>query len=456
MSLSSVQNPDKGATRRILGGLQRLANPSFQVMAIRVGGAGLALGAQVLASRIMGAEEFGRYALVLVYLLLFGHFATFGTAQLLCRLLAEYLERGEKGRALGLLQFAVAATLGVSLTVVVIGLGLIHGPLPLLEPQYASLATLALAAIPLLALQDFLEAIGRGIDRPTLGIGPVYLLRHIVIIGGLALLLAIGFAVEATTVIALTIAGLFATMAIQFALLWPHLRPLIRDAKPHFSTSDWIRTALPIASVDVAEVLFANADILILGFFVPPETVALYFAASRLAQILAYVPYGVTAVTAQKYAQLAAANKRAELQALIRRSAQLATSVAFAGAVLLSIFGGLLLSFFGPEFTSVHGFIPVLCLGIVLACALGPGEDVLTMLGEERACSIAFLLALLINLVVALSLVPMLGPVGAALGAVTGLTARGVLMAWFARKRLGLVLPVFAGGKNVSRGELHA
>lgn len=445
MSLSSVQNPDKGASRRILGGLQELANPSFHVMAIRIGGAGLALAAQVLASRIMGAEEFGRYALVLVYLLLFGHFATFGTAQLLCRLLAEYLERGERGRALGLLQFAVTATLGVSLTVVVIGFGLIHGPLLLLEPQYASLATLALAAIPPLALQDFLEAIGRGIDRPTLGIGPVYLLRHIVIIGGLATLLAIGFAVDATTVVALTIAGLLATIAIQFALLWPHLRPLIRDAKPQFSIRAWIKTALPIASVDVAEVLFANADILILGFFVPPETVALYFAASRLAQILAYVPYGVTAVTAQKYAQLAAANKRAELQALIRRSTRLATTVALAGAVLLSIFGGVLLSFFGPEFTSAHGFIPVLCLGIVIACALGPGEDVLTMLGEERACSIAFLLALLINLAVALCLVPMLGPVGAALGAVTGLAVRGVLMAWFARKRLGLVLPVFAG-----------
>ncbi|NGP18588.1 oligosaccharide flippase family protein [Devosia chinhatensis] len=83
--------------------MQKLANPSFHVMAIRIGGAGLALAAQVLASRIMGAEEFGRYALVLVYLLLFGHFATFGTAQLLCRLLAEYLERGERGRALGLL-----------------------------------------------------------------------------------------------------------------------------------------------------------------------------------------------------------------------------------------------------------------------------------------------------------------------------------------------------------------
>ncbi|WP_108396108.1 lipopolysaccharide biosynthesis protein [Devosia submarina] len=448
MSLFSVRqklfsNQALDAVGSLAARLPQLASPSFHVMGLRIAGAGIALAAQVFASRVMGAEEFGRYALVLVYLLLLGHFGTFGTAQLLCRLLADYLERGEQGRARGLLIFALAFTAAVSSIVIAAAAALIYSPLSPLEPGYVVLASLALAGIPLLALQDFLEAIARGLDRPNLGIGPAYLLRHLIIIIGLSALAALGLGADANTVMALTVLGLILSVAIQFALLKVHLRAALGDARPIYSIHQWTKTALPIASIDVAEVLFANADILILGFFAPPEAVALYFAASRIAQILAYVPYGVTAVTAQKYAKLAATNELEKLQSLIRRSALLSTTVSAAGAVLLLLAGGLLLNLFGSDYGQAHYLVPVLCSGIVIACLLGPGEDVLTMLGKERLCSLAFLLALVVNMGVAVSLVPLLGPLGAALGLVAGLTVRGILLAWFAQSQLGLVLPVF-------------
>lgn len=450
-----VTNRALDAIGSIAARLPQLASPSFHVMGIRIAGAAVALVAQVFASRVMGAEEFGRYALILVYLLLLGHFGTFGTAQLLCRLLADYLERGEQGKARGLLNFALASTIAVSSLVLVVAAALLLSPISPLEPGYVLLACLALAGIPLLALQDFLEAIARGLDRPNLGIGPAYMLRHLVIIAGLGALAAIGLGADASTVVVLTVMGLALSVAIQFALLKNHLRAALGEAPPVYSVREWIKSAVPIASVDFAEVLFFNADILILGFFAPPDTVALYFAASRIAQILAYVPYGVTAVTAQKYARLAAGNKWAELQALIRRSAWLSTAAAITGAILLSSLAGVLLNLFGPDYAQAHYLVPLLCLGIVAACMLGPGEDVLTMLGKERLCSLAFLSALLVNLGVAFTLVPSLGPVGAALAGVAGLTVRGILLAWFAYSRLGLVLPVFGWARPLE-GELRS
>ena len=452
--LAGKAGPD--AFRRMAASLPQLASPSLHVMGIRIAGAGIALGAQVFASQIMGAEEFGRYALVLVYLLLLGHFGTFGTAQLLCRLLADYLERGERGKARGLLHFALASTAGVSLTVLAVAAVLIHGPVSWLEPEYVLLASLALAGIPLLALQDFLEAIARGLDRPNLGIGPAYMLRHLVIVCGLAGSVMLGLEANASSVVVLTIAGLVLSVGIQFLLLRRHLRDAVTGAKPQYMAVAWIKSAVPIAGVDVAEVLFFNADILILGFFAPPEVVALYFAASRISQILAYVPYGVTAVTAQKYARLFAANKLVELQALIRRSALLSTSLAIAGAIVLWLFGGMLLNLFGSDYADAHYLVPVLCLGIVVACAMGPGEDVLTMLGEERVCSLSFFVALLVNVGTAISLIPLLGTLGAALAGVAGLTVRGILLAWFAHRRLGLVLPVFAGARMFVGRELRS
>ncbi len=124
-------------------------------------------------------------------------------------------------------------------------------------------------------------------------------------------------------------------------------------------------------------------------------------------------------------------------------------------AILLSYLGGVLLNLFGPDYAQAHYLVPLLCLGIVAACVLGPGEDVLTMLGEERLCSLAFLLALLVNLSVAITLVPVFGPVGAALAGLAGLTVRGILLAWFAYSRLGLVLPVLGWARSLG-GELRS
>ena len=200
---------------------------------------------------------------------------------------------------------------------------------------------------------------------------------------------------------------------------------------------------MPLAIVDLAEVLFFNVDVIVLGLFLPPEQVAIYFAATRLTQALAYIPYGVSASTAQKFAALGVANRRGELQALVSKSAWLASGATIAAALVLSLLAEPLLALFGSGYDQARLLVPLLCLGIVVACLLGPGEDVLNMLGQERLCAIAFVIALGANIAAALVLVPLLGPMGAAFAVLIGFLVRGLLMSLFAYSRLGLFLPAF-------------
>jgi O-antigen/teichoic acid export membrane protein len=65
------------------------------------------------------------------------------------------------------------------------------------------------------------------------------------------------------------------------------------------------------------------------------------------------------------------------------------------------------------------------------------------MLGQERVCSLAFLSALAVNIALNFALIPLLGLTGAAIATVSALALRGALLAYFARVRLGLVLPAF-------------
>lgn len=246
----------------------------------------------------------------------------------------------------------------------------------------------------------------------------------------------------AMTVMTMTIAGLLASVAIQFALLYGRLRVELRGAKPAYESAMWFRTALPIALLDATDVLFNNADILILALFAPPEIIAFYYAATRLVQLLGYVPYGISAATAQKYATLAERGDRASLQALISAATALSTALALAGTIVLAVTGGYLLLVFGEGFDAAATVLPVLCLGIVLICAFGPGEDVLTMLGHERICSATFIIFVGVNIALNFALIPAFGMMGSAAATATALGLRSAVLAWFAHRRTGLFLPL--------------
>jgi O-antigen/teichoic acid export membrane protein len=416
---------------------------SLGIMAIRVGGAGLGLAANIIASRMLGADAFGRYSLLLVWLLVLGYAATAGSGQLVCRYLAQYAKAKDYESISGLLRAALAATLSIAVLLAGVAMAVVVFVPIGLDTYDTLLACLALSAIPLVTLQDNLESIARGLDRPALGIGPAFLVRHLAIILGLLLLLVMGRDADALIVMGLTVAGLAVSVLTQYVLLRRHLHRIMPGVRPRYDLYRWVTTALPMAGADVTEMLLLNADLLILGLLVSSEHVGYYFAATRLAQVLTYIPYGATAATAQKYACLADHGDRAHLQALIGKVATLSTILTTAAATFLALFAAPLLSLFGESFVQAAPIVGLLGLGILISGAFGPGDDVLNMLGEERICSLGFLSALAANIALNFALIPPLGLTGAAIATVSALGLRGAFLAYFARVRLGLVVPAF-------------
>jgi O-antigen/teichoic acid export membrane protein len=414
------------------------------IILVRITGAGLALLAQIIASRIIGAEEFGRYSLMLVWLLLLGHGATVGANPLLCRYIAQYMKSGDIAAITGLLRWAISVVLAAGIGLAAITILLIHTGMIAVGSETILVATLAFSAVPLLVLQDFLESIARGIDRPALGIVPAYLVRHLAIIVGVSSAFLLGHQAGAVTVMSMTVIGLVISLTIQFILLRRHLGTLLRGAAPVYRRREWVRTALPMALSEAAEVLLLNADILILGMFVEPELVAYYFAATRLAQVLTYVPYGMSAVTAQRMAALAEGRERGQLQALINHATLVSGGIATLAALAMVVLAPYLLALFGSEYAQAAPLVAILAGGIAFACLLGPGEDTLNMLGQERAGLACIVAALAINLALNLLLVPGWGPVGAAWACAVALATRGLLAAGFARRNLNLYLPLGA------------
>ena len=413
-----------------------------QVLAARLAGAALAYAAQVLAARYLGQESFGVYALALVWLTLLGHLSVGGTNQALCRFVAEALATGDHAAVRGFVRFGILFALGAGTCIGLAAIGATMLLPGLVDGIYVLPLAIAFLAVPLLAIQDNLEAIARAIGRPLLGIGPAYVVRQ-----GAAVLIFAALALSPvlpSPAVALVgaVAALLAGIAIQALLLRAALPQAVTAGERRYDIRLWLRTALPIALVDTTEMLLLNADVLVVGLFLPPEAVAVYFAATRIAQILEYVRYSASAATAQRFAALRATGRRAELHRLIAFVTLGTSAVALLGAICLSAAAPLLLALFGPGFGPAAWLVPILVTGMVVACLCGPGEDVLTMLGQERACALSFALALVLNLALLVLLVPAFGLAGAAAASAATMAGRSFLLAGYAYARLGIALPL--------------
>ena len=87
-------------------------------------------------------------------------------------------------------------------------------------------------------------------------------------------------------------------------------------------------------------------------------------------------------------------------------------------------------------------------IGVNERSTIVTGERLLTMLGDQSMCALAYALAFLVNLVLCVLLVPRFGGYGAAAATSIALVFETILLFWITRSRLGF--HVLAFGKKVS------
>jgi O-antigen/teichoic acid export membrane protein len=126
------------------------------------------------------------------------------------------------------------------------------------------------------------------------------------------------------------------------------------------------------------------------------------------------------------------------LRQLVRNTARLTALASLGIGAGLLVAAPLLLSMFGPGFASSVGLLAILVGGALVQSAFGPAEDLLNMLGAERACALVSLAALMLAVMLNLTLIPLYGVMGAAIAMALAMAARGGALALAARARLGL------------------
>jgi O-antigen/teichoic acid export membrane protein len=255
---------------------------------------------------------------------------------------------------------------------------------------------------------------------------------------------AVGMQPTALTGYICLIVTMVVSTAYQAAAIIVRMRRTIEPGPRAYRPREWVRGSAPFAVLYAGQHLAGFADVLVLSFFAAPAEIAIYFAATRIIQVVNLVPYAATVGTAHLFSASHTRGDHDHLQQLCRHVVATTFVIAILAVGALVASGDSLLAMFGEGFEA--GYVPlvILAIGVVMRVAAGPAEDVLNMTGHSSLSASTYLVIVAVNVGFAVPLIMLFGVNGAAAAGAIALTLRALWLALAAHRRLHVNTSILA------------
>ena len=389
----------------------------------------------LLAARLYSTASYGLYYLAWTWVNLFSRFAFFGLDKALLRQVAHHQSRGEKQRALECVRTALFAggvlSLGVSLGCFVFSdtLGGLFGR----ERVEIALRWMAfvvffqtvgglLLQIPIAHKVMEYQLYVKGLTEPALLIG-----------------FAILFYLLGMDLTGICAAYLVATAIVFFCSILPVFRFYpwrTWSGKGHGFERNLFRFSLSMFLIDLITELNGRLDVVIVGSFIEPETIAVYGVMIQLAGIIRAVSGAFDPIANPFFTEYHARGEISRLDEFFKLVTRWVTLVTIPILLVFALNGRQIATFVGSEFAPGYPWLLILLLGAAATALLGLSGYVLVMTGHPDALMGVRIVTLLISGTGTLVLVRRFGPTGAAIGATFTAILSPALSSWWVFRRL--------------------
>jgi len=408
----------------------------LSVGALRLLSLPLTLATAMLLARLLGAEDYGRYAFAVSLATLLSLPVGQGVTQLLTREIAQGVQQDRHGVHPGIMAWAwrrlcLYALILLALTGAVWGLfqigGLAWGTAILLAPLVA-------------AYQIYGGAI-RGHGAPVPSQIPEMVIRPLCVL----LLIASVWALASVSLVNALLLHILATgIGLWVSWLICHRISPAGTAATAAERHDgaWTRSSLSFTLIAATNFLTIEIGILALGVLGQPEQVAGMRIAQSGAQIVMLSLVAVDVVTQPRIAVLAREQGIQMLRHTYVRAARLAFGVALSMALVLIILQEPLVRLaFGQEFVPLTRWpLTILAAMGVAHAFFGASGTLLNMAGREKQTLRAQALALTVTIVGVIGLAPDFGATGAASAVAMGMVIKKLAEAIYIKTRFGVFL----------------
>ncbi len=415
---------------------------------VRCLSAGLLYLSQIVLARWMGGFQYGIYVFVWTWVLILGGLAHLGLNVTTIRLTPVYRETGEMDKLRGLIRGARIIALGSGTIIMLLGVAGIWLLKPYIDNHFVLPMYLALVCVPLFALTDVQDGIGRGNAWMGLALMPPYVLRPLLVLVFMFGAHAAGLPMEATTAAAAAIVATWGSGVVQTLIINRRLREVIPSGDRTYSFGPWIKSSLPMLVILASELMLQNTDILVISRYMSPTDVGIYFAAGKTMALIMFVHYAVGSAVANRFAALNARGDKENLRAFVKDAVNWTFWPSLAGAIIILALGKPLLWLFGPQFESGYPVMCILVVGFLFRSSMGPAEFLLNMLGEQTLCATVLFASAVVNVALNFALVPTWGLVGAAASTSIALIMAALLNCVVVWRRLEIEIAIWRNLPN--------
>jgi O-antigen/teichoic acid export membrane protein len=427
------------------GETARAQRQALLAFAIRVASAAIAFVSQIILARLMGEFEYGIFAFVWVIVVLAGNLSCLGFHTSVIRFLPQHRAEGDLAAARGLHYTARIFSLISASVLAVIGFLFLRLFAGTFEAYWTAPLFLALFTLPMIALGDVLDGTARASGWTMTALSPTFLIRPTLILLFMVGAVWLGASETAVTAMEAALAATYVTTLLQYIRMRRRLRGAYGRGALRLRPAVWLGYSLPVFLVDGIGFLLTNADVVVVGITMPPDQVAVYFAAAKTIVLVQFVAFAVKAAAAPRFAAILAGSDTSALAAFAGQTARWSFWPALVIGLAILLVGEHLLALFGPTFTAGYWLLPVLFAGILTKALVGPGEVLLSMAGRQKLCVLIYAAVLAIAITLNILLIPRYGLGGAAMATACAMMAEAVLLHIALRLTLGIRMFAFAG-----------
>jgi O-antigen/teichoic acid export membrane protein len=417
---------------------------SITAFAVRIASAVIAFASQVFLARWMGGFEYGVFVLVWTAILILGNLSCLGFHTTVIRFIPEYRAQSRHGELRGILLAGRVIVFLASTLIAIVGAVAIHALADRIEPHHVVPFLLGMVCLPMMALSDLMQGVARGHAWGFHAMLPTYIIRPLLIIA--VMVVAILAPATAQTGMYAAIAAVYVTTLFQLLTVSNKAERLAEPARRAYPLRGWMLVSLPVFLIEGFIYIVTNADILVVGYFLPPPDVAVYFATVKTLALVHFVYFAVKAGAAQRFSSLVHGKRMDELAAFARDTVRWTFWPTLAMGILLLILGEPLLWLFGTAFMAGYPLLFVLVAGVLARATVGPAESLLTMSGHQNACAFVFALVLALNVGLSCLLIPLYGLWGAAIATALAMMCEAAMLAFTVRRALGIDMWMGARG----------
>ncbi len=404
---------------------------------------------QVFLARFSGPYEFGLYAYAWTYATGLSMLLPLGFNLAVLKLIPSYSAQSRWSHVKGVLLMTPVLVFAVSLVIGAMGAAGVYLIGASIPAGYAWPLTIAFAITPFMAILTLFHGTGRALGLVGIAFAPKSIGVPLAVIAAAGIWVAAGKPLKAVDIMVFSLAACLLFAVVQGWLLHKDLPGDISNAPPAFEVRAWLRISLPLLFASGMGLILNYADIIMIGYFMTPEDVAVYHAAARTAVLISGFLIAVNALAAPKIARLHAEGRMPDLQKLISRITHWIFWPSVLAALIALFFGDFVLAIFGAGFAAGYVALSVLAMGQLVNAGAGPVGYLMTMTGHHDASALVFGCSAVLNIILNAVLIPAFGITGAAVATAITMACWNLWFILLVRKRLNINCYVFAAARYV-------